>query len=256
MRSVHEIRQNLWLCEASRSGIAVRGAVVMGERYAAVWDSLAHPEDVAALAEILGEKPYYLIYSHADWDHCWGSSGLARPPINIIGHAQCRRRFDDDAPATLRRMQLEQAEHWDAVELRAPNLSFSKSLTLDLGGVNLELRHLPGHTSDCIVGWLPQWSTLLGGDAIETPLPVVNSADELGAWLARLESWAALPGLSLTIPAHGSCLGRDALETTIAYLRALTGGRDFDLPPKLSPFYAETHRKNLRIAAGAPVNDD
>ena len=256
MLPLREIRPNLWLYEASRSGIAVRGALIIGEQYAAVWDSLAHPGDVAVLADALGDKPYYLIYSHADWDHCWGSSGFTRPPINIIAHAACRRRFDDDVPATLRKMQLEQADHWDAVELRAPNLSFTKSLNLDLGGVELELRHLPGHTSDCIVGWLPQWSTLLGGDAIETPLPVVNSADGLGAWLARLESWAALPELSLTIPAHGNCLGREALEGTIAYLRALTGNQDFDLPPNLSPFYAETHKKNLRIAAGDLVDDD
>ena len=66
-------------------------------------------------------------------------------------------------------------------------MTFNSRLFLDLGGVTLELRHLPGHTSDCIVGWIPEWGVLLGGDAIETPLPVVNSEALLGGWLSALQ---------------------------------------------------------------------
>ena len=241
-----EIRPNLWLYEASAAGISVRGAVIIGERYAAVWDSLAQPQDVADLPALLGDLPYFLIYSHADWDHCWGSSGLVRPPLSIIAHAECRRRFIHELPATLQRMCEADAQQWGAVRLMPPTLSFSSRLSLDLGGLTLELHHLPGHTSDCIVGWLPAWGTLLGGDAIETPLPVVNSGAHVGGWLARLERWAAREDLRYSIPAHGSCRGRVALDGTIAYLRALSGELDFELPPQLDEFYARTHANNLR----------
>ena len=250
MRLLNEVRPNLWLYEAQASGISVRGALIRGQRHAAVWDSLAHPDDVRPLLPLLEDTPFHLIYSHADWDHCWGSAGFMRPPLSIIAQAHCRRRFHDDVPATLRRMSLDQPEHWDAVRLIPPNIHFKSALTLDLGGINLELRHLPGHTPDCIVGWIPQWGVLLGGDGIETPLPVVNRGDQVDSWLAHLRRWSARPDVSLAIPAHGEAAGRSALEQTIAYLSALSGSQKFDLPSPLATFYAETHEKNLLAVAG------
>ena len=247
MRQLKEIRRNLWTYEASASGISVRGAVVVGTHHAAVWDTLTHPTDVSALNSVLGDKPFHVIYSHADWDHCWGTGGFRQTPLATIGHAECRRRFDVDVPRTLNCMQLAEPGKWIGIQLVPPDLTFSTRMTLDLGGVTLELHHLPGHTVDSIIGWVPEWGVLLGGDAIETPLPVVNSALHLGNWLAHLETWAALTKLSLAIPSHGSTNGRDALDQTVSYLRTLTGDRDFELPPTLDDFYDETHRKNLLV---------
>ena len=248
---MQEIRRNLWVYETVASGVSVRGAVILGERYAAVWDSLAHPADVAPLSSLLADKPFHLIYSHADWDHCWGTSGLARAPVDIVAHAACRQRFDADVPDTLSRMQLADMGRWDAVRLVPPNLMFSANLTLNLGGISLELWHMPGHTLDCIVGWLPEWGVLLGGDAFETPLPVVNDAAAVDGWLASLEAWAAREDIVQCIPSHGTCRGRDALERTVVYLRALKGDRRFDLPGTLGPFYAETHQNNLGVMDAA-----
>ncbi len=250
MPELRELRTNFWLHEATVSGISVRGAVIIGERFSAVWDSLSHPTDVAALSDVLGEKPYYLVYSHADWDHCWGTAGLARQPLAVAAHFACRRRFDQELPEALNRVQMAEPGQWGAVRLVPPNLMFNTALTLDLGGLTLELHHLPGHTEDSIVGWIPQWGILLGGDAIETPLPVVNSASGIDDWLARLESWAARPDVWQTVSSHGAYDGREALERTVAYLRALSGDRDFVLPPALDSFYTEAHRKNLALVAG------
>ncbi len=256
MRQLQEIRPNLWLCEVDDAGISVRSALLVGERYAAVWDSLTHPADMADFSSLLGDKPFHVVYSHADWDHCWGTAGFAGAPLDIVAHADCRRRFDDDVPVTLSSMQKAEAGKWDAVRLIPPNLTFNSSLTLDLGGITLELRHLPGHSLDCIVGWIPEWGILLGGDTIETPLPVVYSASSIGNWLARLEMWAARDDLVQTIPSHGSSAERAALEQTLSYLRALTGDRQFNLPGELDSFYRETHQKNLAIVDGGRNADE
>ncbi|MYD08990.1 MAG: MBL fold metallo-hydrolase [Chloroflexi bacterium] len=249
MGQPEEIAPNLWTYEAAAAGMSVRGAVVVGERQAVVWDTLAHPRDIRPLAAILGEKPFHVVYSHADWDHCWGTSGFMRPPLNIIGHEACRRRFDEDVPQTLSGMQIADPIEWDAVRLAPPNMTFNLRMYLDLGGVTLALHHLPGHTSDSIVGWIPEWGVLLGGDAIETPLPVVNCGARLGGWLAALRGWASRPELKRSIPAHGSMTRRKALDDTIAYLSALSGDQDFGLPNRLTKFYRETHRKNLQQVA-------
>lgn len=251
-----EILPNLWLYEAASAGIAARGAVVVGACQAVVWDTLTHPQDTAALTAILGDKPFHVVYSHADWDHCWGTSGFKRLPLGVVGHDECRRRFEDDVPQTLRSMQNAQPDKWDGLRLVPPNVTFNTRMTLDLGGVTLELRHLPGHTTDCIVGWIPEWGVLLGGDAIETPLPVVNMEPLLGAWLSALQGWAGMPGLRRSIPSHGSTSGRKALDQTVAYLASLKGDQDFKLPKRLAKFYRETHQNNLQLFAETPDRDD
>ena len=156
-------------------------------------------------------------------------------------------------PRTLRRMQLMELGKWESVRLVPPNLTFTSGLTLDLGGVTLELHRLPGHTADSIVGWIPEWGVFLGGDAIETPLPVVNNSHLLEDWLKALESWQKVDGMARSIPAHGSLEGRDSLDETVAYLRALLGDRQFHLPRKLDDFYRETHQKNLIVVDGGLI---
>ena len=250
MRRLHELRPNLWTLDVILPECRVRSVVVVGDKAAAVWDSLTHPADMQALAETLGSRPFHLIYSHADWDHIWGTAGFARAPLNIIAHQDCARRFARDVPQTLRKMRAAAPGRWDAVRLMPPTLCFRSELTLDLGGLRLQLQHLPGHTRDGIIGWIPEWGVLLGGDAIETPLPLLNETDSLPGWLAALEGWAAEPALKRAIPAHGTVDGRESLDRTVAYLRALLAGDDdFDLPA-LDDFYAAAHRANRRIARG------
>ena len=251
-----EILPNLWIYETASDDITVRGVLVVGEHKAVVWDTLTHPRDVSPLSAILGSKPFHVVYSHADWDHCWGTSGFRRPPLSIIGHDECRRRFQEDVPLTLSSMQSAESGKWQDLRLAPPNMTFNSRLYLDLGGLTLELHHLPGHTSDCIVGWIPEWGVLLGGDAIETPLPVVNRASLLGAWLSALQGWANKPDLRRSIPSHGSTSGRRALDQTVAYLTSLRGKQDFILPKRLAKFYRETHQKNLQLLAEAPGRHD
>ncbi len=249
MPPLREIRRNLWVRELS-SPLQTRALLIKGEERAAVWDCLTAPGVARPLAHALDGMPHYLIYSHADWDHVWGAAAFTAGRLAVIGHAECLRRFGDDAPRTLQRMQLAELGKWDDVRLVPPNLTFTSRLSLDLGGLTLELRHCPGHTADCIIGWVPEWGILLGGDAIETPLPVVNDARLLEGWLAALEAWRQEEGLERAIPSHGSLQGRESLDRTVAYLRALTGDRQFDLPRTLDDFYRETHQKNLIIADG------
>lgn len=250
MPQLREIRSNLWIYELTAPPFVVRAVVVLGEKYAAVWDTLTLPREAAPLAQVIGDMPYYVVYSHGDWDHAWGTAGLGGGRLGAVGHEECRRRFGDDAPRTLQRMQMEQPGKWDDVRLIPPDITFTSRLALDLGGVALELHHTPGHTIDSIVGWIPEWGVLLGGDAIETPLPVVNNAGLLNGWRAALETWQKRESLERAIASHGSLAGRESLDQTVAYLRALSGDRQFKLPRKLDDFYRETHQKNLIVVDG------
>lgn len=256
MRQILELQPNLHILEVRLPEFTVRSVAVLGERHAVLWDTLTSADDMSAFEPVLAGKPYHLVYSHADWDHIWGTGGLSRPPLDIIGHQACLRRFDSDVPLTLCDMQQAEPGKWDDVHLTPPNLVFSSQMSLNLGGISLDLHHLPGHSPDCIVGWIPEWGVLLGGDAIETPVPVVNDPACLPDWLNMLETWASNSDLKRAISAHGSITGRESLDSTVGYLRRLIAGDDIAFATELDEFYRQTHQKNLELASGGDPKHD
>lgn len=242
MTTIQAHQPGLWLTERAfpEEGFTVRGAVIVGRERAVVWDSLSHPHDMQPVLPLIGTRPLTVVYSHADWDHAWGTAGL--PFEEVIAHAACQERFATDVPVTLREKQTEQPGEWDEVVLIPPTLVFSDTLTLDLGGVTLELHHLPGHTPDCIVGLLPEWGILLAGDTVETPLPVLAADSPVARWIAGLATWVNDLRINQVIPAHGMIGGRELIQQTMIYLRDLPNST---VPANLSAFYSETHAANV-----------
>lgn len=239
-------RANLWLVERQTDeGFAVRGALIVGSARAVVWDTLTCPADMRPLLPLLPARPLTVVYSHADWDHIWGTAAL--PAAEVVAQRLCQERFAQDVPATLHSYQAAHPATYAEVRLVAPTRVFAAALTLDLGDLTLELHHLPGHTPDCCVAFVPQWGLLLAGDTVETPLPVVNADSPLAPWIAGLERWAYDERVQQVIPSHGVVGDRALIARTIAYLRGLSAGAS-SAPPDLDPFYRETHAANLRHA--------
>lgn len=253
MTSLHHYRPGLWLTnvELPNEGFAVRGAVILGSQQAVVWDTLTHPRDMQPVRDLVGNRPLTVVYSHADWDHIWGTAGL--PPTPIIAHAECAVRFASDVPATLHAKQATQPGQWDAVRLVPPTALFQETLMLDLGDISLTLAHLPGHTADCIVGLIAEWGILLAGDTVETPLPFLNPDSSRSRWIEGLEVWASDPRVQHVIPAHGDCGGPTLLRRTIAYLRDLPHSA---VPADLDDFYRETHAENVRLSTRSGALND
>ncbi len=247
MSELTQYRDGLWLVDLSLPEFDVRGAVVCGRHCCLVWDTLSVPGDMEPVARLVAGMPLVVVYSHADWDHVWGTKALHRPQW-VAAHSQCLRRFGDDVPEALREKESMDPLRWRDVELVPPNLTFESEMTLDLGGLGLTLRHLPGHTLDCIVGYVPQWGLLLAGDTVESPFPVLNHESPLQDWIKELRRWAALPELKTVVPSHGPVSDRELIKSNIDYLEALLEGRSVSPPDDSPKFYLETHRSNLAIA--------
>ncbi len=253
MTELTQWRPGLWLVDLTSELIDVRGALIAGEHSVLVWDTLSHPRDMAALRELVAGKQVIIVYSHADWDHVWGTSGLNGEQTcgPIIAHDFCRTRFDDadDVTATLNEFRNSQPGAWDEVTLLPPTITFGSTLTIDLGGVTVELHHLPGHTPDCLVALIPAWGVLLAGDTVETPFPIVNDGAALPRWINLLTKWARDERVATVIPCHGEIGDRSLIERNIAYLASLTtpmpaaGETD-------SAFYSKTHQANIAKARG------
>lgn len=248
MTELREFRPGLWLTELQLEEFAVRGAVLLGNQRAAVWDTLSHPRDMQPVAQLLARRDFVLIYSHADWDHVWGTAGLLFSDKMIWAHAHCLARFLNEVPVELHEKQTAEPGKWDEVVLAPPTHVFEAAQPFDLGGVTLTLHHLPGHTRDSIVGFVPEWGVLLAGDSVETPFPLLNAASPLDLWSAALQRWAADERVQHVIPAHGEIGGRELLRQNLAYLRGLREGAAVVPPAGLDPFYQAAHRENLRLA--------
>lgn len=229
----------------------VRSVVLQGALRAVVWDTLACPKALAGVVDLVEEMPLSVIYSHGDWDHVWGTDGLSGRWEEIIAHGLCGERFADEIPRTLAEKRSESPDLFGEVQLHPPTRAFEESLTVDLGGVTLELHHLPGHTQDTIVGWLPEWGVFLAGDAVETPVPFLNPGSPVAAWAQGLDRWfrrmSARAPLPLVVPSHGPVGGIEIARANLDYLRALLNGEEPEVPRDMAPFYRETHSRNLTL---------
>ena len=227
----------------------MRSAVLVGDARAVVLDTLAHPGQMAGVAALVGDLPVAVVYTHADWDHAWGTGGLTRVD-QVVAQAAATHRFRTDVPEELARRRGVAPGVWDDVTLVPPGRTFETRMSLDLGGATLELHALPGHTPDCLVGYVPEWGVLLAGDTVETPLPVVNDGAVVPDWARRLRAWTQVAGVTLVVPSHGRVGGLELLDETAAYLEGLVTGA---APPDeaLTSFYEETHRRNVAAIRGA-----
>jgi len=236
----------LWLTEISLGDFDVRAVLIPGKERVVVWDTLAHPDDMAAFLPKVRGREVVIVYSHADWDHIWGTAGLPDGNRTILAHELCRERFSTEVPTILAKKTAEDPVRWQAVQLLPPTTTFARELAIGLGESTLFLRHLPGHTPDSIVGFLPDEGVLLAGDAVETPLPQVPAGCDLARWIDELCRWQENPRVRTVVPAHGAIGGPELLAQNIAYLRQLLAGEEMAMPETLSAFYRETHLANVQ----------
>lgn len=240
------IHKDIWLTRVVLDEYEVRGALLVGDRHALVWDTLSRPRDMTAFLPFIADRELLVVYSHADWDHIWGTGGLPYEDARIVAHDRTRDRFTTDVPVVLAEKQAAEPGRWDSVVLVAPTESFDCERSVALGGMTLQLHHLPGHTPDCIVGFIPERGVLLAGDTVETPCPVVPADSPLADWIAGLRRWADNSHVRTVVPAHGPVGGRELLRQNIAYLESIASGTPIEPQGPLTNFYRETHRQNAR----------
>ncbi|HUR93276.1 MAG TPA: MBL fold metallo-hydrolase [Gemmatimonadales bacterium] len=245
MAFTETIERNIWSTRVALGEYDVRGALVLGGERALVWDTLARPRDMRTYLPFIGSRELVIVYSHADWDHIWGTAGLPHTGVRIVAHESCSERFKTDVPKTLATKQGDEPGLWDDVVLVPPTETFSGEHSIDLGGLTVTLSHLPGHTSDCLVAFVPERGLLLAGDTVETPCPVVPADAPLDAWIAALRRWEADERVCSVVPAHGPIGGREILSRNIAYLEALRSGHPIEPAGALTPFYRKTHATNV-----------
>ncbi len=157
-----------------------------------------------------------MVATHHHGDHTNGNAFI--DPSFLISHAAVPDELKQGfavPPAG-----LFTAVDWGEIELRPPDITFARELTLEIGGRRVELRHLgyPAHTlGDCVV-YFPDDRLLFAGDlAFEggTPFALMGSVRGWLAWLGELR----LLDVETVVPGHGEICAMGVFDDAERYLR-------------------------------------
>jgi alkyl sulfatase BDS1-like metallo-beta-lactamase superfamily hydrolase len=188
-----------------------------------------------------GDPLHTAVFTHGHIDHVFGveryeadSRDRRAPPPRVVAHEAVPPRFDRyiatagyNTDINRRQFGIDGLE-WPT-EYRYPDDTYRDTLTLEIGGVRLELPHARAETDDHTWVWLPQSRTLCTGDLFIWASPNCGNPQKVQRyakeWAVALRTMVEL-GAETLLPGHGlPILGadrvRDSLESTAELLEVL-----------------------------------
>ncbi|GLX19335.1 MULTISPECIES: MBL fold metallo-hydrolase [Streptomyces] len=215
-------------CLNNAGWISDGGRTLLVDTAATERRALALREAVTASGAAL---PRTVVNTHHHGDHTYGNAAFA-PEAVIVGHDNAR------AEQLAAGHQLEliwPATDFGAIEITAPDLTYSDRLTLHVGDTEVRVIH-PGtaHTTGDSVVWLPRQRVVFTGDLVfagGTPFLAMGS---LAGSLRALELLRSLDAETV-VPGHGPLTDASAYDATERYLRYVAElareGREKGLTP-------------------------
>lgn len=160
----------------------------------------------------------WLINTEYHWDHTMGNpyyGGI------VVAHEATHRDFFK--VSSIWGFGIDGAQSWiehadpEGVSIagdympRAPQVTFSKDLTLYVGGVEIQLLHTPGHTDGQAVVYVPERGVLFATDNLFVEfLPWFHDSNPFD-WLASLNRLKTLD-FNRIVPGHGPICGKEAVD--------------------------------------------
>ena len=96
--------------------------------------------------------------------------------------------------------------YMDEYKVRLPTVVYEGKMTLHVGGLDFQFTHLPGHTLNSSVIYIPQQQVAFVGDLVcESGLPAFIEADTF-AWVEAVRAIERMD-IRYIIPGHGQVCG-------------------------------------------------
>ncbi len=213
-----------WVDDGALSLGIASYALIVGDQ-AIVYDShvsVPHGRFIRDALARRGVTDIRVVLSHWHLDHVAGTEAFADCQVianaSTLGHLSERQAgieagTDHGLPAIK--------------PLILPDTVFEGRMTLDLGGVAVELIEANIHSDDATVLWLPDRGILLAGDTVEDCVTYVGAPEDFDIHLADLARLQAL-GARWVLPNHGAAeviaaggYGPGLLAATADYIRHL-----------------------------------
>jgi glyoxylase-like metal-dependent hydrolase (beta-lactamase superfamily II)/rhodanese-related sulfurtransferase len=146
-----------------------------------------------------------------------GSSYWQEQGVPVIAHTDTAKEIAAHGEEVIQRMRRRNGEKAQHTRLSKPDQTFETSLSIDLGGLEVELLYLgPAHSPGDIVAWIPAKKLVISGDMAfhQRLLPIFEHTDT-AAWIETWDRFAAL-GAEYVVPGHG---GPTDMEEVTRYTR-------------------------------------
>ena len=231
-------------------GLGIASYVVHNGASAIVYDthlSLAHARVIRRTLEARAIRDIRVVLSHWHLDHVAGNEVFE--DCEIIAHDETLRLLEKN------KSKIESGTFEGAPPIRPlvlPSATFDTDITLDVGGLEVELRPLDIHSRDGVALYIPHDGTLLAGDTLEDTVTYVDEPERLEDHLRdleRLETWS----FARLLPNHGSRekitgagYGRSLIHATRAYVERLL----------MVPHNEALARQDLRAFLAEPLARD
>ena len=155
-----------------------------------------------------------LVNTHHHGDHTHGNYLL--PNATIIAHRLCREMVIETGLHTLH--PLFPSVEWGQLELAPPTVTFDDRLEIYIDDLAMELIFVgPAHTTNDIIGWIPERKVLFTGDLIFNQGNPFAAMGSITGWLRALETLRGL-GAETIVPGHGPVCGPELIDDMAAYL--------------------------------------
>ena len=173
--------------------------------------------------------PEITILTHSHWDHSFGLASVHG--VSIANEITCRHLAENKmTPADeLYRSYISEDYSYlrreysspEMISIRLPDITFSGSMTIDLGGIHAVLKHIRSpHSDDSTVIFIPEEKTIFLGDAssgiISSDADLITGGiyheEDLSAYIREISSF----GAEIAVNSHS---GADSMESELEYLK-------------------------------------
>ncbi len=197
--------------------------LVVGRDAVLVIDTLVSAREAARfMADIrkVTDKPVkYVVNTHFHLDHSFGNSRFAQQGAVVIAQDNSRKNYNNgNALLAHPEMVGMTPADLEGTVLQSPDISFPDSLTIDLGGLTVEL-HYPGptHTNDSITVYIPQEKVIFVGDILFTRYHPNLAEGDFPNWIKVLTQLEQTPAAKI-IPGHGPISTKADLKDMRVYI--------------------------------------
>lgn len=171
------------------------------------------PTEAIQWRELIEEKGEvrYLINTEGHEDHVAGDFFFDAP---IIGHDKTKERIlSADKKRLFDQLNMTDPEEINLMkdyEFKLPDITFSDSMTLNMGSHTFLLMNTPGHTQGQTTVFIPEEKVAFTGDNVNFNMPAFMHESVPMAWI---ESIKIVQGLDIDhiVPGHGETCNREYL---------------------------------------------
>lgn len=171
-------------------------------------NAMMHNFLVSEIRSISQQPIRYLVLTHNHLDHAGGAAALQRMGVTEIISTEDRALLEQDShPPVL------------------PQIAYHGHMQFFLGGKEVELHEVCGHTAGDSIVYLPGDRAVMSGDLVTTPdaIPQIVNYGDHGSWTDELRAMDVLAKMDfdIMIPGHGPVLTKAAFLKQRARMTAI-----------------------------------